>query len=129
MCPRLEECRYHRNQASSTMTKCGKNASETPNLIAREQTKHQHVYKCCINSIKSGLLATTGYDKGNPKIRNPETANRKLQLAGHSYSTRSMEYAFKQQLATRDYYNSSKNNFRMEQTPRGNHIVQFTGCF
>ena len=59
----------------------------------------------------------------------PKTMLKKLQLAGHSYSTRSMEYAFKQQLAKRDYYNSSKNNFRMEQTPRGNHIVQFTGCF
>ena len=55
----------------------------------------------------------------------------KLQPVDHLYSTRSKDYAYKQPIATRDYYKYiflSKDNFRMEQTPKGNCTVQFTGC-
>ena len=55
-----------------------------------------------------------------------------LQSAGHSYSTCSIEYSYTQPTAIRDYYKIfllPKDNFRMEQTPKGYSIVQFAGCF
>ena len=56
----------------------------------------------------------------------------KLQPVDHLYSTCSKEYAYKQLIATRDnllyVLFLSKDNFRMEQSPKGNCIVQVTGC-
>ena len=55
-----------------------------------------------------------------------------LQSAGHSYSTSSIEYSYTQPTAIRDYYKIfllPKDNYRMEQIPKGYSIVQFAGCF
>ena len=58
--------------------------------------------------------------------------NANLQSAGHSYSTRSTQYSYRQPTAIRDYYKYAfypRTITEWNKLPTGYSIVQFAGCF